>query len=351
MRYKLISFLIVALMTISIISVSAAENSIQIKVADVCDEITSTTTQLPVLIENNTGFASFTIIISYDNLKLKPISVTKGNVLNGTFITNLTYSDNSIRLVYASSENTIENGAAFFVEFELLSNQVLKTDININVEFLGNSDFGYPNYNTENGSIEITDKAIPFESYFTEVSSNNGTYNVNHGWKNKTGKTYDDVSLYVAAYDGNGRMVDIKSDKHSFYPAETYEIPWEFQSKVAIERIKIFTWKTNMQPLIPATEKKLYEVSIEKLALNSTDEVTNYQILLSSEDDMDDETEVLVVEYADDGRLLGLQSKPYTTDEYITGNLLYNDTATVKCLVWKQSNMQPRALYKEVSVR
>ena len=351
MRYKIISFMIVALMTISVISVSATENSIQIKVADVCDEITSTTTQVPVLIENNTGFASFTIIISYDNSKLKPIAVTKGSILNGTFISNLTYSSNSVRLVYASSDNTVENGAAFFIEFQLLSSKAIKTDININVEFLGDADFAYPNFNTENGSIEIAEKGISFECYFTEVNSNNGTYDVKLGWKNKSGKTYDDVSLYVAAYDANGRMVDIKSDKHSFYPAETYEIPWEFQSKVAVERINIFTWKANMQPLISATEKNLYEVSIEKLTLNSKDESTNYQILLSSEEPMEDETEVLVVEYADDGRLLGLQSKPYTTDEYITGNLLYDDTATVKCLVWKQSNMQQKALYKEVSVR
>ena len=258
MRYRTVGVFIITLGLLLVMKVNAAEGGILFRVSDVYDEVGSAV-RLAVQVENNTGFSSFTIDVSYDSAKLKPVAVTKGSMLSGILIANLNYSDNTVRLVYASADDAAENGTAFFVEFEPLSKKAIKTDVEPHVEFLGDARFAHPNYRTQSGCVELVETTALLESYVAAVSADGGAYRVRLGWRNKHTKPYEEVHLLAAAYDSDGRLVALRGERRTLYPAEAYEVTWEFPGGAAAERVKLFTLRANMQPLLPANEKLLHE--------------------------------------------------------------------------------------------
>lgn len=106
--------------------------------------------------------------------------------------------------------------------------------------------------------INTPNNLLPFESYLSEVTYSGETYNIKAGWINNSTISYKNVNLHIAIYASDEKLIASKMLSHSFRSEETYEFPWQFQSKVPVKSIKLFTWDSDMSPYIPALEKEVY---------------------------------------------------------------------------------------------
>lgn len=74
---------------------------------------------VPIMIENNKGFMGFSIIISYDESVLTPLSVSKGSILTGMLDDSISTSrNNSFKVVFTSSGDIKTDGILFTVNFK-----------------------------------------------------------------------------------------------------------------------------------------------------------------------------------------------------------------------------------------
>lgn len=81
---------------------------------------------IPVVLENNPGISSFSFILSYDNTKVTPVSITPGNIIsekptsnisqNGVDVSKLNY----VTATWGSDRNIYANGTLYTVRFKVI---------------------------------------------------------------------------------------------------------------------------------------------------------------------------------------------------------------------------------------
>lgn len=83
---------------------------------------------ISVYINNNHGMMGFGIDVSYDSAILKPVSVTKGEVLgSGNFEDNIGNISDKLKIRWNNSANISENGLLFTLRFNILNVENLNT--------------------------------------------------------------------------------------------------------------------------------------------------------------------------------------------------------------------------------
>ncbi len=95
-----------------------------------------------VSLVGSSDIASFTYDISYDAEKLIPIAVDKTELLSGIMVPNLSYSDDTVRVVFASSANIGSTGEILKLTFKAVDYQRggYDTDLVGSLDFAGNQD-------------------------------------------------------------------------------------------------------------------------------------------------------------------------------------------------------------------
>lgn len=111
---------------------------------------------IPVSISDNSGFASFTININYDNSVLMPVSIEKTDMLNnGMFMGNIEFSDTAVRCAFASAYNTTGDGTIMNVVFSVNDGAAGEYEVGIECVQLSDSDNKDIEYNNNNGIVKI----------------------------------------------------------------------------------------------------------------------------------------------------------------------------------------------------
>lgn len=122
MMRKITSFITLTIMLLSIFAVSAfAEAAPSITVGTVTGK-KGETVEIPVVLEDNTGFCNLGIEIGYDSTKLKLISAVGNSAVgNVNFVTAQNITQNPYNLVWNSVSNTTFCGTLATLSFEILT--------------------------------------------------------------------------------------------------------------------------------------------------------------------------------------------------------------------------------------
>jgi hypothetical protein len=205
------------------------------------------TVTVPVYADIENGFASFTIDVNYDNTAMTPVSVSKGEALNGYLIPNTAYNENTVRAVYAGAQNITRSGNILYLTFELISDRDIISDISLNVNFLANVDYKQLSRSVENGRVGVSVKQwMPVVS---EVEFKDRTAHVYV--KDLIPDANESKTVYIAQYDKNGRMISVQSVK-AVISDEGITLESEINVETA-EKIMVFVWDDNMTPrAVPA---------------------------------------------------------------------------------------------------
>lgn len=79
------------------------------------------TVSIDIDISNNPGIAGGQFNLYYDSAKLEPVSVTAGAMLaNASFMPNLSYADNALRIVWAGAQDSYDDGTLCSLSFKIL---------------------------------------------------------------------------------------------------------------------------------------------------------------------------------------------------------------------------------------
>ncbi len=126
---SIVLILIMLFGTMFSVSASAAENRIY---ADDIVVENGASIEIPICIENNSGFMGFAINVQYDSAVLTPVSVDKCDLLSGMFDDSIEISDlGGFKVVYTGTENVVADGQLFIVTFETGQNASESTQIKL----------------------------------------------------------------------------------------------------------------------------------------------------------------------------------------------------------------------------
>lgn len=128
---KAVSIILILLVLLSFTLVSKAATENRIYSPDVRAERGSTV-EIPLCIENNSGFMGFDIIVEYSSDILTPVSVSKSSLLTGMFDDSIETSDpGSFHVIYTGSENIISDGQLFTVKFNVSESAFADTAVSL----------------------------------------------------------------------------------------------------------------------------------------------------------------------------------------------------------------------------
>lgn len=117
-----------------------------------------------VTVQGNPGISAFILNVNFDKTKIKPLSITKGDILiNGTFSSNIDAGNldqmDSVTAVWAGTTDvTADSGTVFTIQFEvkqLLDNAQTPVTLSYNSADLLNASFDNVGFNVTDGSINI----------------------------------------------------------------------------------------------------------------------------------------------------------------------------------------------------
>jgi len=301
----------------------------------------ASTVKVPVKVSNNTsGFAGFTMEISYDSSFLKPIDVYKNAVLNGYYAKNLSYRDGVIKVTYASQNNITINGKILDIEFKVLS----KTDFTTPVEICV-----YDVVDADNNEIyassswcEVTMIKTPINAEIQSNFYNGGTWGVTTSWENLCGTEQRGVRLYIATYKENGSLIEMLDSYYDFLPYE--RISFEtLLTNDDIYTIKLMAWAENMNPIADGFEKVYKKAIISQYMLTPEGDKVNYTMLVDKfEYSGDDELQLYITAY-EAGKLIGISKHDVNfTGSFATieGSVPRNATS-IKCYLWTKDTLSP----------
>ena len=350
---KRILFLIMLLNAIFTLNVYAQDNSAVFKVADVYEK-TAASVRVPVYTQKNVDFSSFEIVISYDNTVIKPRAVNKNALLAGQLVSNLKYTENSIKLVYASSEDVCDTGTMFYVVFDVLTSDNFKTDIKADIKFLSNSGFEAVPVRCLNGSIEINNNYNYLVNNITEISDNMGTCKVVSTWENNSIKYLEDTILYIAAYDKNAKLVDIDQSMYSFMPNEKIQIVLLLNDD-DIYSVKLMAWSEDMKPYSDigrAVINDVFDVAIISMDAVGEEDTLKYNI--SVKNSQKAKACVYAAAYDYSGKMVDCNAYSLNNSDDISsveGTFVRSGIAKIKCFVLDAKTLTPLSEYRMFNVR
>lgn len=203
--------------------------------------------EVPVLVENNSGFASLTLKLSYDKTLLQPVSVTKGGLLSGKqggqLIANLAFSDHEIKVVFASSTDVTEDGAVILVAFEPLTDAAFTAEIGLDVLFLDDMDYSSPSFAQRSGTVTVV------EAPLLECAFSQGSGECAAVWTSRTENTLEHCVLILAAYDPNGRMTALTMLRHTFASYESISLPVPAEYTAGSGTVRLFSLTAEHRPV------------------------------------------------------------------------------------------------------
>jgi len=167
-----------------------------------------------IYVSDNPGVAAMCLDVSYDNNKLKLLSVTDGKLLGdsvATFGNDL--SANPYRLCWDDSGNVNNNGNGILatLEFEILENATAEeTEIYVAVQqgSTFDKDFNDVEFNTQHGVIFIEERQTVTTPQITTTISENITTTVTTTVNNNSSDVEVVVLLGDANLDGNLNVRD-----------------------------------------------------------------------------------------------------------------------------------------------
>lgn len=235
---------------------------------------------VPVTISNNTGFAGFHLLISYDKNCLTPLSVSDGAVLEAVdakCVSNIADEPDGegnalpdyVSVYFSRAQNTSKDGELFSLKFKVHENVNVGTVLPIRIDYekssLCDENIRDVNAVIEQGSVTVAESADLSDNIYqindiTIMSGSgeiypailpNGDFDLDIEIQSLN-NGFIPAEIIAAAYDKNGRFI-------SFNDTELNE---EMLSKgrckvhidktgKSISRVKVLVWssKRGMKPL------------------------------------------------------------------------------------------------------
>lgn len=103
----------------------SAVSQCTVSVGEVSGTVGSTVS-VPITIADNPGIASFKFKLNYDNTKIKPVQVSKGDAINSNPVSNISQSNidysklTYVTSVWGNESDITDNGILYTVDFEIL---------------------------------------------------------------------------------------------------------------------------------------------------------------------------------------------------------------------------------------
>lgn len=211
-----------------------------------------------VIISGN-DICSGTIHIAYDTEALKPVSVSKSNILENRTVTENLHSGkladkkidgypNGIPDVISLSWlglKPIENGVLYTIKFNVLADKPLKSTISCPISTIVDSD-----------EKKIAHEAIPGKVYLnglfadTEYSENGTTAAITANIYNGE-KTAADADVYVARYAANDSLIDVVKHTCKTESGEILSNTYSADIGGNVSYVKVFCWRNGVQPINP----------------------------------------------------------------------------------------------------
>lgn len=200
------------------------------------------TVEIPVILENNTGFSSLGIEIGYDETALTLTNVVAGQGVGATFTKAQTFTVNPYNMSWDSATNTTFNGTLATLTFEIIAKNSGLYSITVdyykgrNGNYVDGNNVNY-NENFESLGLTYSDgkiEVIDIEQNSIALSSD---LNINLTGDIGTGK------IYAAIYDDNNILKQVKT----YLPLESFDVAFDFPQKG--DTVKIMWWKENFEPM------------------------------------------------------------------------------------------------------
>lgn len=208
------------------------------------------TVEIPVILENNTGFSSLGIEIGYDEKVLSLTNVVANSNTGATFTKAQDFTVKPYNMSWDSASNTTFNGTLATLTFEIISNNA--GTYPITVDYYKGRNGNYIDGNNVNYDENFEPLGLEYVSGDVRVIKVSGggsggsmsvsgiSFSVSLDGDTSTG------TVWAAIYDSNGKLNAIKQ-----YPAaDTVNVV--FDVGVTGAYVKIMWWNDNMQPMCEA---------------------------------------------------------------------------------------------------
>lgn len=160
---KLLSVLLSILLVLPLTVTGFASESVINRVyADMVDAVAGEEISIPIKISGNTGFMGFMIFVSADRSIFKPVTVQKGDMLNGAFENSIGVSSgDTFRVIYSGTENITEDGTLFTIKLAVDKSAVGEKDISLSYSTGDTFDENYRDvvFNCESIKVNIVESS------------------------------------------------------------------------------------------------------------------------------------------------------------------------------------------------
>ena len=210
------------------------------------------TVEIPVILSDNTGFASLGIEIGYDSTVLALTDVTASSSTGATFTKAQAFSVNPYNMGWDSASNTDFNGTLATLTFEIISN--VEGTYPITVDFYKGRNGNYIDGNNVNYDENFEPLGLTYVNgsiTVSESSSNlmlitNVYYQPTPSFELTLSGETSVGTIYAGLYDTNGVLKALKLYK----AADTVNVSFDVGATGSY--VKIMWWNDNMQPMCDA---------------------------------------------------------------------------------------------------
>ncbi len=220
---------------------------------------------IPINITENSGVAVFNLRVEFDKEKLIPVSITKGDALEGVITSNIQQGGDMERFDYVTAywdnpSNVTGTGTAFTVRFKVRDGAEGVAPIRLTSKAGDICDQSFNDLEAKftDGAVTIGggEVELPYtvNSFETETPSNGRVYARISVTKNEEREGAD--ALVIAVYNKNGELIDTSAMQGAFEKGQTMT----FRSRVFFDdgcTMKAFVWESieDMVPLSNIVEK------------------------------------------------------------------------------------------------
>lgn len=205
------------------------------------------TVRIPVHAEVNEGFAAFTLDITYDPEVIEPVSAVKGGILDGIFIYNTDYSENTVRLTYAGAVNTETSGVVCELEFNAVADCDDISPLELKIDYLANEQYIDVIGSAENGALGVS--VFSWTPIFCQAMYADKEQEIlTAELSNLSSESIEDLNIYIALYDPNDILISLYNTKTEFSSNEMNKaVKFEY-GETSFTKAAVYVWKGSMTP-------------------------------------------------------------------------------------------------------
>lgn len=245
MYRKIISFLAFSVILINICAVSVfAEASPTVRAGSAsgkCGDVV----EIPVILEDNDGFADLGVEIGYDDTAFTLKKVTPNNAVGTTFTGAQSLNINPYNVGWTNIVNTVFNGTLITFTFEIITDK--SGDYPITVDYYKGRNGNYKDGVNINYDENLKPLNLKYVSGAITVKGDSGSmgeitvggisFGITLKGETSTGE------IYAGLYDENDKLKNLK-----IYQASE-KVTVEFDSGITGAYAKIMWWNDNMKPM------------------------------------------------------------------------------------------------------